>query len=105
MRIINTVTLSVVSLVASAVAAAAEPADAPHLSWEHQAVQPVSAPGHYPALDWTSVIGAGSGAALVMHSRSMQSIQSIGSSPHARQDWSAVIGTGAAAALESGPAG
>jgi hypothetical protein len=98
---INTVTLSVVTLVTSAVASAAEPC----LPWEQQATRPAIESGRNAPLDWTSVIGTGSAAAAATHPQSVQSIQSSDSHPHARLNWSAVISTGAAAALESGPAG
>jgi hypothetical protein len=45
MRIINRVTMSVASLVVSAVAVAAEPSNAPHLPWEQQAPRPVTTSG------------------------------------------------------------
>jgi hypothetical protein len=102
MRIIKTVALSVATLAASAVATA-EPSNGPHFPWEQQAVRPVIAPGHYPALDWTSLIGAGSAADAARHPERMQPIAPADSQPNARHNWSATIGTGAAAALESGP--
>jgi hypothetical protein len=64
MRMVNSVTLCVVSFAASAVAAAAEPSNGSHLPWEQQSVRPVVAPVHYPPLDWSSVIGTGTAAAL-----------------------------------------
>jgi hypothetical protein len=99
MRIINTVTLSVVALVTSAVATAAEPS----LPWQQQSTRPAIESGHNAPLNSTSLIGTGSAAAAAMHPQSMQAIQSPDSHPHARPAWSALIGTGAAAALESGP--
>jgi hypothetical protein len=99
MRVINRVTMSVASLVVSAVAVAAEPSNAPHLPWEQQAARPVPTPGQYPALHWTSLIGTGSAAGNQQALR-WQSIPSAASQPHARMYWSALVGTGEAAARE-----
>ena len=105
MRIISGVTLSIASLVLSAVAAAAEPSIGPHLPWDQQAARAVTTPGHYAAVHWTAVIGTGSGASAEHQLVSLPSLPSAASQPRALQNWSALIGTGTAAALERGPTG